>query len=163
MLFSSQTVLAIKPSIAGITRRSLISTPFYLGVAAEDIYQDQHVEILPKINIYLPSEQNIFLFEIAHQVDIHKEAVGLVLECIEVASSETILVTEEVFEGVMNVFREARDICIEGDDNGIDLVTEEADCFDDDINSVVCADSIALSTTCTSRGRSIRPPTRLDL
>ena len=163
VLFSSQTVLAIKPSIAGIAGRSLISTPFYLGVAAKDIYQDQHVEILPKINIYLPSEQNTFLFEIAHQVDIHKEAVGLVLECIEVASSETILLTEEVYEGVMNVFREARDICIEGDDNGIDLVTEEADCFDDDINSVVCADSIALSTTCTSRGRSIRPPTRLDL
>ena len=43
----------------------------------------------------------------------------------------------------------SRDLCIEGDDNGADLVTEETDCFDDDINSVVCADSIALSTTCT--------------
>ena len=74
-----------------ITGRSLISTPFYLGVAAEDIYQDQHVEILPKISIYRPSEQNIFLFEIAHQVDILKEAVGLVLESLEVASSEAIL------------------------------------------------------------------------
>ena len=50
-------------------------------------------------------------------------------------------------EGVVNVFREARDLCIEGDDNSVDLVTEETDCFDDDINSVVCADSIALSST----------------
>ena len=54
------------------------------------------------------------------------------------ASSEAILLTEEVYEGVVNVFREARDICIEGEDNGIDLVTEETDCFDDDINGVVC-------------------------
>ena len=33
----------------------------------------------------LTTEQNIFLFEIAHQVDI--EAVGLVLESLEVTSS----------------------------------------------------------------------------
>ena len=64
---------------------------------------------------------------------------------------------------VLNVFREARDLCIEFDDNGVDLVTEETDCFDNDINSVVCADSIVLSTTYTSRGRSIRPPRRLEL
>ena len=53
-LFFSQAILAVKPlaSITGITGRSVISTPFYLGVAVEDIYQDQHVEILPKINIY---------------------------------------------------------------------------------------------------------------
>ena len=75
----------------------------------------------------------------------------MVLESLEVASSDTILLTKDVYEGVVNVFREARDPCIEGDDNGVDLVTEETDCFDDDINSVVCADSIALSTTCTSR------------
>ena len=48
-------------------------------------------------------------------------------------------------------FRGARDLCIEVDDNGVELVTEETDCFDDDINRAVCADSIALSTTCTSR------------
>ena len=81
----------------------------------------------------------------------------MVLECIEVASGEAILLTEKVYEGVVIVFRKERDICIEGENNGIDLVTEETDCFDDDINSVVCANSIALSTTCTSRGRSIRP------
>ena len=68
-----------------------------------------------------------------------------------------------MYEGVVNVFREARDLCIEGDDNGVDLVTEETDCFDNDINNVVCADSIALSTTCTSRGRSIHPLTQLEL
>ena len=71
----------------------MISTPFYLGVAAEDIYHDQHVEILSKINIYLPS------LETAHQVDIPEETVGLVLESLEVASSEAILLTEEVYEG----------------------------------------------------------------
>ena len=80
----------------------MISTPFYLGVAAEDIYQDQHVEILPKINIYLPSEQDIFLFETAHQDDIPKKAVELSLESLEVASNKAILLTEEVYEGVVN-------------------------------------------------------------
>ena len=50
----------------------------------------------------------------------------------------------------MNVFREARDLCIEGDDNDTDLVTEETECFDDDIKSVVSADPIVLSTACTS-------------
>ena len=84
----------------------------------------------------------------------------MVLESLEVASSEAILLLAEVYEEAVNVFREARDLCIEGDDNGVDLVTDETDYFDDDINSVVCADSIALSTTCTSRGRSIRPPTQ---
>ena len=43
-----------KPSITGITGRSVIYTPFYLGIAADDIYQDQHIEILPKLNIYPP-------------------------------------------------------------------------------------------------------------
>ena len=84
----------------------------------------------------------------------------MVLESLEVASGEAILLTEEVYERVVNVFREARDLCFEGDCNGVDLATEETDCFDDDRNSAV---SIALSTTCTSRGRSIRPPTRLEL
>ena len=54
-------------------------------------------------------------------------------------------------------FQGARDLCIEVDDNGVELVAEETDCLDDDINRVVCADSIALLTTCTSRGRSICP------
>ena len=97
--------------------------------------KDQH--------IYLPSEQNI--------------------ESLEVASSEARLLTEEVYEGVVNVLREVRDLCMEVHDNGVDLVTEETDCFDNNINSVVCADYIALSTTCTSWGRSIRPPRRLEL
>ena len=51
-------------------------------------------------------------------------------------------------------FRGARDLCIEVDDNGVELVTEGADCFVDDINRVVCADSIALSTTCTCTSRA---------
>ena len=56
----------------------------------------------------LTTEQNIFLFEIAHQVDIPKEAVGLVLESVEVTSSETIPLTEEVFEGLVNLFRKCK-------------------------------------------------------
>ena len=109
------------------------------------------------------AEQNIYLFERAHQVNLPKEAVGLVLESVVVTSSapETIVLTDEIYEGVVSVFREARDLCIEGDENVTDYVTE--DDSDHDSNSVVCADSIALSTICTSRGRSIRPPTRLDL
>ena len=56
-------------------------------------------------------------------------------------------------ESGKKIFRGARDPCIEVDDNGVELVTEETDCFDDDINRVVCAHSIALSTTCTSRAK----------
>ena len=48
---------------------------------------------------------------------------------------------------MVNVFREAKDLCIEGNDNGVDFVVEETDCFDDDINNVVYADSITLCTT----------------
>ena len=66
-------------------------------------------------------------------------------------------------ENSKNIFRGGRDLCIEVDDNGVELVTEETDCFDGDINRVVCADSITLSTTCTSRGRSVCPPRRLEL
>lgn len=163
LLFSTRTVLAVKPNIAGITQRSVVSTPFCLGVAAEDIQQDQHTSHLPNIYMYLPSKKNIFLFERAHQVDLPKEAVGLVLESVVITSSapETIVLTEEIYEGVVNVFREARDLCVEGDENITHYATE--DDSDDDSNSVVCADSVALSTICTSRGRSIRPPTRLDL
>ena len=75
-------VLAIKPNIAGIIQRSVVSTSFCLGVVAEDIHQDQHMSHLPNIHMYLPSEQNIYLFERAHQVDLPKEAVGLVLESV---------------------------------------------------------------------------------
>ena len=87
LLFSSRTVLAIKPNIPGITQRSVMSTPFCLGVVAEDIHQDQHMSHLLNIHMYLPSEQNIYLSERAHQVDLAKKAVGLVLESVVVTSS----------------------------------------------------------------------------
>lgn len=98
-----------------------------------------------------------------HQLDLPKEAVGLVLESVVVTSStpETILLTEEIYEGVVSVFREARDLCIEGDENITDYVAEGDS--DDDSNGVVCANPVTQSTICTSRGRSIHPPTRLDL
>ena len=164
LLFSSQTVLAIKPGLVGLTERTLISTPFYLGVAAEDIYQDQHRAYLPKINIFYPSEQNIYLFERNDQVDLPKEAVGLVLDALTPAASEEIILPEEIYEGVVSVFRETRDLCIEGDESITDSVADEADFSDDELNSVVCVDSVTLPTISTSRvGRNIRPPTRLDL
>ena len=164
LLFSSQTVLAIKPGLVGLTERTLISTPFYLGVAAENIYQDQHRAYLPKINIFYPSEQNIYLFERNDQVDLPKEAVGLVLDALTPAASEEIILPEEIYEGVVSVFRETRDLCIEGDESITDSVADEADFSDDELNSVVCVDSVTLPTISTSRvGRNIRPPTRLDL
>ena len=165
MLFSTQTILAIKPSLVGIAERSITSsTPFYLGVAAQDIHRDQHRSHLPKINIFIPSEQNIFLFERKDQVDLPKEAVGLVLDALTPPASEEITIPEEIYEGVVSVFREARELCIEGDECMTDPVAEDDDFSDDDLNGVVCADSVILSTISTSRrGRNIRPPTRLDL
>ena len=65
---------------------------------------------------------------------------------------------------MVNVFREARDLCIEGDDNGVALITDETDCFDNDTNSVVCADSIALSSDYMYlRGRRFCPLMRWKL
>jgi len=121
-----------------------VSTPFCLGVAAGDIHQDQHESLAKHPYIYLPSKQNIYLFERARQVDLPKEAVGLVLESVVVTSSapETILLTEEIYEGVVSIFREARDLCIEDDKNITDYVTE--DDSDDDSNDVVCADCHAV-------------------
>ena len=59
----------------------------------------------------------------------------MVLEFFKVASSEATLLTKEVCRGLVNVFREAKDLCIGGDDNGVDLITEERDCFNNDMNS----------------------------
>ena len=165
MLFSTQTILAIiKPSLVGIAERSVTSsTPFYLGVAAQDIHQDQHRSHMPKINIFIPSEQNIFLFERKDQVDLPKEAVGLVLDAFTPPASEEIILPEEIYK-VVSVFREAREPCIEGDECVTDPFVEDADFTDDGLNGVVCTDSVILSTISTShRGRNIRPPTRLDL
>ena len=98
---------------------------FCLGVAAENIHQDQHMSHLPNIHVYLPSKKNIFVFERSHQVDLPKEAVGLVLESVVVTCStpETKVLTEEIYEGVVSIFRVARDLCREGDENIADFVT----------------------------------------
>ena len=50
-------------------------------------------------------------------------------ESLELASSEAILLTEEVYEEVVNVFRVAGNLCIEGNGNGADLITEDTDCM----------------------------------
>ena len=90
--------------------------------------------------------------------------MGLVLDALTPAASEEIILPEEIYEGVVSVFRETRDLCIEGDESITDSVADEADFSDDELNSVVCVDSVTLPTISTSRvGRNIRPPTRLDL
>ena len=48
------------------------------------------------------------------------------------SAPETMVLTEQIYEGVVGVFREARGLCIEGDENIIDYVTE--DDSDDDSN-----------------------------
>ena len=88
----------------------------------------------------------------------------MVLDALTPPASEEITIPEEIYEGVVSVFREARELCIEGDECMTDPVAEDDDFSDDDLNGVVCADSVILSTISTSRrGRNIRPPTRLDL
>lgn len=76
--------------------------------------------------------------------------MGLVLDALSLLASEEILLPEEIYEGVVSFFREARDLCIEGDESATDSISEEADFSDDDLNSVVCADSVTLLTTSTS-------------
>lgn len=70
--------------------------------------------------------------------------MGLVLDALSLPASEEILLPEEIYEGVVSFFREARDLCIEGDESATDSIS------DDDLNSVVCADSVTLLTTSTS-------------
>ena len=84
----------------------MVSTSFCLGVAAENIHQDQHMSHLPNIHVYLPTKKNIFVFERSHQVDLPREAVGLVLESVVVTSSipETKVLTEEIYVGVVMKF-----------------------------------------------------------
>ena len=79
ILYSAATVLAINTSISGVAE-SVIPAPFYLGVPAADIVQDQQMTHLPNIHIFVPSEQNTYMFVKKQQGNIPKEAVGLVLQ-----------------------------------------------------------------------------------
>ena len=112
ILYSAATVLAIKPSISGVAE-SVIPALFYLGVPAADIFQDQHMTDLPNtINLFVPSEQDTYMFVKKQQGNIPKEAVGLVLQTIQYSNdsnADEIVLPEKVFETTSSVFREARD------------------------------------------------------
>ena len=131
ILYSATTVLAIKPSISGVAE-SIIPAPFYLGVPAADIVQDQHMTHLPNINIFVPSEQDTYMFVKKQQGNIPKEAVGLVLQTIQYpndSNADEIVLPEEVFE-TTSVFREARDEndCDDSAENREDESDSDEDC-----------------------------------
>ena len=65
VLFQCQTALVIKPSlVAGLSGLHVCnsSSPFYLGVVTSTILQNELESHLPNIDIYLPSENDIFIF-----------------------------------------------------------------------------------------------------
>jgi hypothetical protein len=124
------------------------SVPFYLGVTTVNIVQDQlH---LPDIDIYLPSENDIFLFEKKCRSNIPKEAVKLVLRQLSPICDQLILpLSEEIYEGLIEVFRDERDLCVEGFDVED---TSNGNESDDELLAAVCANSAAtftsVSTSC---------------
>ena len=83
VLFQCQTALVVKPSlVAGLSRLHVCnsSSPFYLGVVTSTILQNELESHLSNIDIYFPSENDIFIFSRSCTVDVAKEAVALVLE-----------------------------------------------------------------------------------
>ncbi len=108
ILFPPLTVLAVKPSAVsaspigeGQECQTQTSFPFYLGVTTVNIAQDQHQLHLPDIEIYLPSENDIFLFEKKIRSNVPKEAVKLVLrQLLPICDQLTLS------EGLIEVFRD---------------------------------------------------------
>jgi hypothetical protein len=136
------------------------SVPFCLGVTTVNIAQDQHQLHLPGIDIYLPSENDISLFEKKIRSNVPKEAVKLVLKQLSPICDQ-LKVSEEIYEGLIEVFRDERDLCVEGLD--VEEISNGNE-SDDELLAAVCTNSAAIFTSVsTSRGRHVRPPQRLDL
>ena len=118
---------------------------------------------MSNIDIYLLSENDIFIFSRSSTVDVAKEAVALVLELTVPVGEREIVLTEEVFESVTALLNGEKDARAEyGDQHDLyNHVTEISDEDVDEMEETVCVDTITL---CTSRGgRQIRRPLRLDL
>ena len=166
VLFQCQTALVVKPSLLAQLSHLHVcnsSSPFYLGVVTSTILQNELESHLSNIDIYLPSENDIFIFSRSCTVDVAKEAVALVLELTVSVGEREIVLTEEVFESVTALLNDEKDARAEYGDQH-DLYSHVAEISDEDVDEMeetVCVDTIAL---CTSRrGRQIRRPLRLDL
>ena len=117
---------------------------------------------LLNINILVPSEQDTYMFVKKQQGNIPNEAVGWVLQTIQYPNdpnADEIVLSEEVFETTLSVFREARDEndCDDSAENREDESDSDEDC------GAVYADSVAFVSLRSHRGRHIRPPIRMDL
>ena len=168
VLFQCQTALVVKPSLLAQLSHLHVcnsSSPFYLLplVVTSTILQNELASHLSNIDIYLPSENDIFIFSRSCTVDVAKEAVALVLELTVPVGEREIVLTEEVFESVTALLNGEKDARAEyGDQHDLyNHVAEISDEEVDEMEETVCVDKIAL---CTSRrGRQIRRPLRLDL
>ena len=117
VLFQCQTALVVKPSlvlVAGLSRLHVCnsSSPFYLGVVTSTvstILQNELESHLSNIDIYLPSENEIFIFSRSCTVGVAKEAVALVLELTVPVGEKEIVLTEEVFESVTALLNGEKD------------------------------------------------------
>lgn len=170
ILFPARTVLALKPT--SLCNRgfgddqgspSATSAPFFLGVTTVDIVQDQHPHDLLGIDVLKPTENDIFQFRKVRRGDIPKEDVRLVSRQLS-PTGDVMTLSEETYEGLLEIFKDERDLCLEGSDeeDGISDNRDNRD-SDDERIAAVCANSAILTTTCTTRGRHIRPPQKLDL
>ena len=116
---------------------------------------------MSNIDIYLPSENEIFIFSRSCTVGVAKEAVALVLELTVPVGEKEIVLTEQVFESVTALLNGEKDAQAEYGDQH-DLYNHATEISDEDVDETeetVCVDTIAL---CTSRrGRQIRRPLRL--
>jgi len=166
VLFQCQTAFVIKPSlVAGLSGLHVCnsSSPFYLAVITSTILQNELELHLSNIDIYLPSENDIFIFSRSCTVDVAKEAVAVVLELTVPVGEKEIVLTEEVFKSVTALLNSEKDARAENSDQH-NLFNHAAEVSDEDVDEMeetVCVDTI---TFCTSRrGRQIRRPLRLDL
>ena len=136
------------------------SSPFYLRVVNSIILKNELESHLSNIDIYLPSETDIFIFSRSCTVDVAKEAVALILELTVPVGEKEIVLTEESVTALLNGEKDAR--AEYGDQH--DFYNHAVEISDEDVDEMeetVLMDTIAL---CTSRrGRQIGRPLRLDL
>ena len=111
---------------------------------------------MSNIDIYLPPENDIFIFSRSCTVGVAKEAGALVLELTVPVGEKEIVLTEEVFESVTTLLNGEKDARAEYGDQH-DLYNHAAEISDEDVDEMeetVCVDTIArkANSSCSRTG-----------
>ena len=103
-----------------------------------DIVQDRHLHDLLGIDVFEPTENDIFQFRKVPRGNIPKEDVGLMLRQLPLTGNVMTL-SEETYEGLLEIFKDEQDLCLEGSGEE-DGISDNRD-SDDERIAAACANS----------------------